>query len=183
MAACAPPPRRTHPHLGARTPTSAHVLCLEVAPNVAAPTVLWGQADPGQAGAEVGRGALAPSRPRASRPRALAPSRPRPSRLAPRAPHPPCPAPLAPHLSSGHPARPPQGHVLRPHVKTHAQARVSQMQCGYRPFFYTSQPRGPTAVSPHSSQAARLYLYTLCDILYTMCCAKPTARGRARGAA
>ena len=54
MAACAPPPRRTHPHLGARTPTSAHVLCLEVAPNVAAPTVLWGQANPGQAGAEAG---------------------------------------------------------------------------------------------------------------------------------
>ena len=39
---------------GVRTPTSAHVLYLEVAPNVAAPTVLWGQANPGQAGAEAG---------------------------------------------------------------------------------------------------------------------------------
>ena len=46
---------------GVRTPTSAHVLYLELAPSLAAPTVLWGQANPGhanpgQAGAEAGGG-------------------------------------------------------------------------------------------------------------------------------
>ena len=44
---------------GVRTPTKAHVLYLELAPSLAAPTVLWGQANPGhanpgQAGGEVG---------------------------------------------------------------------------------------------------------------------------------
>ena len=39
---------------GVRCPTSAHVLYLEVAPSLAAPTVLWGQANPGQGGAKAG---------------------------------------------------------------------------------------------------------------------------------